>query len=212
MKHYQSWRRGGASHSRVLFREVASTVQVHLLWITGFAIATSIAARFEIPHEPVPFTLQTMVVLLAGAYLGAFDGAMSQFIYLAMGALGAPVFAGGSSGIAYLFGPTGGYLLSFPVAAWVVGMFLHRKQGPQVSFLTSLFVMLGADLLIFAFGTSQLYATYFHNWWRAFEAGFLIFSWWDLLKVAGAAFIYTAPRLRKRENNKDADGKSNRQE
>ena len=90
-----------------------------LLWIAGFAAATALGARLEIPHSPVPYTLQTLCVLLAGAFLGPRNGAISQLLYLAAGVLGAPVFSGGAFGLAQLLGPTGGYLKIlgvFPVA------------------------------------------------------------------------------------------------
>lgn len=88
-------------------------VLAQALWIAGFAAATALSARLEIPHDPVPFTLQTMVVLLAGAFLGARNGAVSQLLYLGAGIFGAPVFAGGAFGAARLVGPTGGISLHF---------------------------------------------------------------------------------------------------
>lgn len=158
-----------------------------ILWIIGYAAATAIAARVEIPHQPVPYTLQTLVVLLSGAYLGAVNGAISQFAYLTMGLLGAPVFAGGAMGAAYLLGPTGGYLLAFPVAAWLTGALLRERK----SLLLSFGVMLLADLLIFGFGTIQLYATTLHDWSQSVSAGFFAFSWWDAAKVGTAAVLYS---------------------
>jgi biotin transport system substrate-specific component len=157
-----------------------------ILWIAGFAVATVLAARLEIPHYPVPFTLQTMVVLLAGAFLGARNGALSQILYLASGAMGFPVFAGGAFGFLRLVGPTGGYLLAFPVAAAVVGYLLreHRSLG---------FVMLSMAaglLVIFTSGTIHLYAFSLRDAGAAFSAGFLIFSWWDVLKLGAASMIY----------------------
>ena len=69
-----------------------TTTGVQALWITVFALLTAIGAQIEIPHQPVPFTLQTLFVLLAGALLGKEKGAMSQLLYLALGAVGVPVF------------------------------------------------------------------------------------------------------------------------
>jgi len=93
------------------------------LGIFGFAALTAVAARFGVPlpGTAVPMTLQPVAVLLAGAVLGSRAGAASQAAYLAAGALGLPVFAAGG-GAAYLLGPTGGYLLAFPVAAAVAGL------------------------------------------------------------------------------------------
>ncbi len=95
-----------------------------------FAALTGAVAWFRIPlpFTPVPITLQTLMVLISGAMLGPYYGALSMIIYLMLGAIGLPVFAGGSSGVAALLGPTGGYLLSYPVAAFVVGFMLQKKK------------------------------------------------------------------------------------
>ncbi len=161
-------------------------ILAQMLWIMLFAVATAAGARVEIPHEPVPYTLQTLFVLLAGAFLGARNGALSQILYLAAGILGAPVFSSGSFGIAKLLGPTGGYLLAFPIAAAIVGYLVGQRRA----FLWSLVSMFAGLLVIFLSGTIQLYAVYFHDWASAFKAGFLIFSWWDLLKLLAATSIY----------------------
>ena len=102
-----------------------------LFWIISFTILTAIAAQVTIPVKPVPFTLQTMMVLLAGAFLGAKNGAYSQLLYLALGAAGLPVFAHTPEvgiGLARLIGPTGGYLLAFPIAAFLVGYIIEKNQ------------------------------------------------------------------------------------
>jgi len=94
--------------------------------VAAFAALTAVGARLSVPlpGTPVPFTLQPVAVLLAGLLLGPILGAGSQFAYLALGAAGLPVFAAGG-GLAYFGGPTGGYLMAFPVAAavagWIVG-------------------------------------------------------------------------------------------
>lgn len=110
-----------ASTSRVWRRVVA---------VAGAAVLTAVAAKVAVPLPgiPVPFTLQPVAVLLAGALLGASGGFKSQSIYLAAGMVGLPVFAAGG-GWAYLLGPTGGYLLAFPVAAWIVGAFADRSRS-----------------------------------------------------------------------------------
>jgi biotin transporter BioY len=95
-----------------------------------FAAFTAAVAWFKIPlpFTPVPITLQTLVVLISGAMLGSYYGALSMIIYLILGAIGLPVFAGGSSGIGVLFGPTGGYLFSYPIASFVIGKMLEKKK------------------------------------------------------------------------------------
>ena len=95
-----------------------------------FAALTAAVAWFKIPlpFTPVPITLQTLVVLLSGAMLGSYYGALSMIIYLVVGAIGLPVFAGGSSGVGALLGPTGGYLFSYPIASFVIGKMLEKKS------------------------------------------------------------------------------------
>ncbi len=156
------------------------------LWTMAFATATALAARLEIPQYPVPFTLQTMVVLLAGAFLGSRNGAMSQVLYLVAGVAGLPVFAGGAVGFMRLIGPTGGYLLAFPVAAALVGYLLRERHSLLV--VTS--SMAAGLLVIFAAGTVHLYAFTLRDMSSALVSGFLLFTWWDIVKLGAASMIY----------------------
>ncbi|CAN5380168.1 biotin transporter BioY [soil metagenome] len=94
--------------------------------VGGVAFLTAVAARFSVPWEPVPFTLQTIPVLLSGLWLGARRGYLAQVIYLAAGAIGLPVFGGGASGAAHIAGPTGGYLVAFPICALALGALTDR--------------------------------------------------------------------------------------
>lgn len=122
-------------------------------------VLTAIAAQISVPlpFTPVPLTLQPMVVLVGGAVLGARLGMTSQVLYLALGVLGLPVFAASPvlpQGAARLFGPTGGYLLSYPVAALVTGWLAER--GFDRRYATSFAAMLGGLAVIFAGGVSWL--------------------------------------------------------
>ena len=101
--------------------------------ILGWLITTAatigllaLASRVEIPMAPVPITLQTFAVTLAGALLGWRHGALAVALWLALGAAGLPVLAGGSAGLAKFWGPTAGYLFAFPVAAAAVGLLMAR--------------------------------------------------------------------------------------
>lgn len=156
------------------------------LWILMFATLTAAGAQVEIPHYPVPYTLQTLIVLLAGAFLGARNGALSMMVYLAAGAIGLPVFSGFGAGLARLLGPTGGYLLAFPVAAALVGYMIPMGTSLGWRVLS----MVVGLVVIFTSGTIQLYNVMFHDWKQAFNAGFLIFSWWDIVKLMAAATAY----------------------
>jgi len=155
-------------------------------WIITFAVLTAIGAQVEIPHKPVPYTLQTFFVLLAGALLGPRNGFMSMMLYLGIGLVGFPVFSSAGFGLAKIVGPTGGYLLAFPVAALVIGTIIGRKEH----FLWALGAMVAGLLVIFTFGTLQLSVVTGMRLPEAFASGFLIFSWWDILKLAGAAAIF----------------------
>ena len=176
-------------------------VVAQAFWVVSFALCTAVGAQLEIPHQPVPYTFQTLVVVLAGGLLGSRNGFLSMMLYLGIGLVGMPVFAGGGFGLARLIGPTGGYLLSFPVAAFVVGTLVSRQPDAVASksilaYLWTLGAMLSGLLVVFAMGTIQLNVVYFHNWTLAFHSGFLIFSPWDVLKLVAAATI--CRELRKR--------------
>lgn len=162
-------------------------VLAQALWIATFAFATAVAAQVEIPLKPVPFTLQTLFVLLSGAFLGKRNGFISMSLYLTVGLAGLPVFSGFGFGFAKLAGPTGGYLLAFPIASYVVGtLLLHRKS--RVAVILS---MAAGLLVIFVLGMIHLNLVYFHDWNAAMKSGFMIFSPWDLVKLLAASSIYS---------------------
>lgn len=113
---------------RVLAFEFApDTTAARVALVVGGALFTALSAQVVIPMWPAPITGQTLAVLLVGAGLGAGLGSLSMLVYLAMGVAGLPFFAEASSGIAYLVGPTVGYLAAFPVAAWLVGRMAERR-------------------------------------------------------------------------------------
>lgn len=161
-------------------------VAVQAAWIALFTVLTALGAQVELARYPVPYTLQTLFVLLAGAFLGSRNGAISQLLYLGAGAVGMPVFSSAGFGIERLLGPTGGYLLAFPAAAALVGYLVQKRRS-----LLRTYASMGAGLLlIFVSGTVQLNAVLFHDWTKAIAGGFLIFSWWDIVKVSAAAMTY----------------------
>ena len=160
-----------------------------LIGVLVFTIATALSAKLAVPlpNTPVPFTFQPLVVILAGALLGARLGASSQIAYLALGATGLPVFAAGG-GIAYLLGPTGGYLMAYPLAAFVVGSLM----GPR--FFSQLVALLAGLATIYAGGLAWLSAIGTFD--RAVILGLYPFVIADLVKVGMAAVIVS--RLRNR--------------
>lgn len=172
-------------------------IYIQAFWVLTFTGLTAIGAQFEIPTMPVPFTLQTFFVLLAGALLGRRGGAVSMGLYLMLGALGAPLFSGGAFGLAKLTGPTGGYLLSFPLAAWAVGYLVNLRSR----YWWMLISMTIGSFIIFSLGTFQLNFVFFHRWTDSLHAGFFIFSWWDGLKIIAAASIAYTYQQRMKKNN-----------
>jgi biotin transport system substrate-specific component len=125
--------------------------------ITFLAVAlVSAAARLAVPvpGTVVPVTLQDLAVLVVGVVLGPARGAAAMATYVGLGAMGAPVFSGGHGGLAWLMGPTGGYLLSYPLACWVVGAAAAgRRPWPIVAA-----GVLTAQSLVFVGGVLQLLA------------------------------------------------------
>jgi biotin transport system substrate-specific component len=122
------------SHANVLPYNkefISSKKAVAAIGVTFFVLATALSAyvRIPVPGSPVPITLQTFFVLLAGAVLGRKLGAASQIGYVILGAVGLPIFQGAGYGIAYLFGPTGGYLMGFAAAAYADIFPARPSQG-----------------------------------------------------------------------------------
>ena len=106
--------------------------RVVAIGIVGFAIALALASQIAvpIPGTPVPITLQPLVVVLAGMWLGPVAGVASMLLYLAAGAVGLPVFSPfGAPGLARFVGPTGGYLIAYPFAAFVAGTLVRRTTS-----------------------------------------------------------------------------------
>ncbi len=155
-------------------------------WISLFAVCTALGAQIEIPHQPIPFTLQTFFVLLSGAFLGARNGFIAQLLYVAAGAIGLPVFSGASFGLVRLFGLTGGYLMGFPLAAAMIGYLVTVRNG----YLWTMFSMFLGLCVIFIMGSAYLNFVALHDVQQSIMSGFLIFSWWDIVKLSAAAAIY----------------------
>ncbi|HMD35957.1 MAG TPA: biotin transporter BioY [Vicinamibacterales bacterium] len=160
----------------------------------AFVIALTAAAAqvsVPLPFTPVPFTFQPMVVLLGAMALGSRLGATSQVLYLMLGVAGVPVFAASPlpQGIGRLIGPTGGYLMAYPVAAFVAGWLAERGLDRRYS--TSVVAMACGLAIIFASGVSwlALYVNPGRGIGAALAAGLYPFIVKDLMKVILAAAI-----------------------
>ncbi len=159
------------------------------LILAGTLFTAALAqVRIPLPFTPVPLTAQTFAVLLVGAALGARRGALSLGLYLALGLIGLPVFAGGASGAAYALGPTGGYLLGFVAAAWVAGRLAER--GLERSLRTSWLPFLSGMLVIYACGAGWLALLLGLS--KALILGVLPFLVGDALKIVLAALALPA--------------------
>lgn len=139
--------------------------------------------RIPLPFTPVPITLQTFGVLLIGLSFGSSRGAATIATYIALGAVGMPAFAGGALGWKHLLGPTGGYLIGFVAAAWLVGRL--AESGWDRSFWLAFISAVLGTLIIYAFGAAWL--SYFVGIKRAFMAGILPFIPGDIVKALMAA-------------------------
>jgi biotin transport system substrate-specific component len=180
-----------------LVRNAAKPSRITMVGIVGFAAAVAAASQIAIPlpFTPVPVTLQPMLVILAGMLLGAEAGAASMALYLAAGAAGLPVFTPmGAPGIARFFGPTGGYLLAYPVAAYVAGALTRRATTLTARWLAGV----AGVVVIFAGGIAQL-AVLNGSVGRAVALGVTPFAALDLVKAWVAAAI-TGSRVARRDS------------
>jgi biotin transport system substrate-specific component len=160
--------------------------------VVAFALATALAAQIVIPlpFTPVPITGQTFTVLLAGAALGANAGAASMGLYLVLGAIGLPFYAGGTSGWTVVQGATGGYLVGFIVAAWLIGALAERLQDRTI--VTAIPAFLMGSVIIHVLGVPWLAASLDIGWIEAASLGSVPFIPGDLLKVAAAGLMLPA--------------------
>lgn len=134
----------------------ARRLAVEMFLILGGSVLVALSARvrIDLPFTPVPITGQTFAVLLTGAALGAHRGALSLLAYVVEGAVGLPVFAGGTCCLPVLLGPTGGYLLSYPCAAAVTGWLAERGWDRKPK--TTALAMLGGNIVIYLVGLPWL--------------------------------------------------------
>ena len=158
------------------------------------AAVTAVAAQISVPLFPVPFTLQVLAVVLSGLLLGSRYGALAQAIYVLLGVVGVPVFAGFKGGLGVVLGPTGGYLISYPVAAAIAGLAAYtvRNASRRRALWTSLLAGTAALAVIYLFGATWLAVVTKLPFAAALAQGVLPFVAFDLIKVAMAALVAVA--------------------
>ncbi|PYS24079.1 MAG: biotin transporter BioY [Acidobacteria bacterium] len=155
--------------------------------VIGFSLLTALAAQIVIPIGPIPITGQTFAVLLTGALLGSRLGAMAMIAYLVEGASGLPFFSGGHGGLLHLMGPTGGYLIAFPAAAFITGAF--AEHGWDRKFLTAAAAMAIGSLVIMLSGWMWFSLVMRTSPALTFFISFLKFIPGDIIKIALAAAV-----------------------
>jgi biotin transport system substrate-specific component len=165
-----------------------------MVYAVLFGSLTAAGAFIVIPLPPVPITAQTFFLNVCAVLMGGYLGALSQFIYLMLGIMGLPVFAGGKAGIGVIFGPTGGYLLGFIIAAFVAGKIAKAKKNAGIFWY--ILAMLSGMLIIYFVGSLWLAQTAKINLSKALVIGVLPFIPGDIIKILLAAII--AVRLKER--------------
>jgi biotin transport system substrate-specific component len=160
----------------------------NVILVTAGAALTALGAQISIhvPPSPVPITGQTFGVILAGASLGSVRGLASQLLYVLAG-LGLPIYAGGTHGWEVLSGPTGGYLVGFVLAGYVIGRF--AEYGRDRRLLTAFPSYVAGQTVIFGIGVPWLKVSATLSWSVAIHQGFTIFIVGGLVKAAAAGML-----------------------
>ncbi len=177
-------------------RGASRPLRALLLALLGSALLT-ISAKLEVPFYPVPMTMQTLVVLLLGMAFGARLAAATVLLYLAQGAVGLPVFAGTPErgiGLAYMMGPTGGYLVGFVLSAAITGWLTERRRDWPALVLA----VVAGSVVVFVPGV--LWLAYLIGFEQSIVHGLVPFVWGAVLKgaIAVALGLTGAAMLRRR--------------
>lgn len=162
-----------------------------MVYAALMAALTAAGAYIAIPIGAVPIVLQNLFVMLAGLLLGGRWGLISIGVYLLAGAVGLPVFAGGTGGVGKFVGPTGGYLLGFAAAAYLIGLISEAGRG---RIIVDVLAMVAGTVVIYAFGVSWLKVVTGMSVTKALSVGMLPFLIGDALKIAAAIPIARAVR------------------
>ena len=180
----------------IISKELITSKQIcRLFAVTSFVCLTALSAfvRLPLPFTPVPLTLQTFFVLLSGALLGKKLGLTVQLVYILLGLIGYQVFTGLGSGMLYLIGPTGGYLVGFLLATMFTGSLFSQERTKSFSVLTKLII---ADLMILLSGTIWLKFSLACSWRQAFLLGFFPFVLGEIFKIILASAVINRMQAR----------------
>lgn len=158
-----------------------------MVFASLFSALIAISAYIKIPLPLVPMTLQIFFILLAGSILGSKWGTLSIIVYLLLGIIGLPVFAGGASGLGVLLGPTGGYLIGFVFATFIIGT-LSQKYGTSNILKNIVFMLIGL-IVIYLIGIFFLMSVAHISIEKAIVLGIIPFILVDFIKLILAAII-----------------------
>lgn len=168
--------------------EIRSETTKDIIQIVSATIMIAILSQLVIPFKPVPFTGQTLGILLSAGLLGRKKGMAAVSTYILLGTVGMPFFAGGNFGLTRLAGPTGGYLIGFIAAAYIVGMM--SDKGMFRSFRTAILAMIAGNAVIYIFGV--LWLSNFVGWANVLNAGLFPFIPGDIIKILIAGALIPA--------------------
>jgi biotin transport system substrate-specific component len=157
-----------------------------LLVCAIFAALTAVLSQFSIPIGPVPINLATFSMYLSGGVLGAEGGLVSQVIYILLGAVGLPVFAGFTGGIGIIVGPTGGYIVGYAAGAWLVGLMTERFGRRMFPLVMS---MVAGLVVCYFLGTVWFIILTKRTIWESLTLCVFPFLIGDALKIAAAAAV-----------------------
>jgi len=168
-------------------RVVPNSFAADIALVAGGALLTALAAQvqFTIGNNPVPFTLQTLSVLLVGSVLGSVRGLLSMALYVLAG-IALPVYSQGAHGLNVLFGATGGYLFGFIVAGFLVGKLAELNWSSNVLKMAASYVL--GSAVVYALGVTVLtFSVLKGNWALGLQYGLYPFLIWDAVKAVVAA-------------------------
>lgn len=157
------------------------------------AALTAVGAYIAIPIGPVPIVLSNMFVMISGLLLGKKWAPASVGIYLLLGIIGLPVFSGGASGPAVFAGPTGGFLIGFPISAFLIALICGSEEN---SLIRDILAILVGIIVVYLIGVPWLKINLDMEWPRAFKAGMTPFIPGDLLKGVAAILLVRVIRPR----------------
>lgn len=159
--------------------------EMTLIGICVALISVFSQISIPLPFSPVPITLQPLAVFLSGVILGGRLGSWTIVIYILLGSIGAPVFSGGKAGISVVMGPTGGYLISYPIVAYIIGIGFEKNRGMILKVVS----LIAGLVICYLLGMIQLSIVTGMGFQKAFLVGVLPYFPLDIVKLIVAAYI-----------------------